>query len=250
MNLLQGMEELEGQSDLGIVLFHAYTGSDLDVNFLSRKLNREGYGVIRPLFHGHKQGDIYELVDTEVEVWADQARAAVEYMQDKYPKVMVFGLSMGGIFATWTLLQEDLQVVAGGVFNSPILTSEPVNLDRPFSRYVKYLYRETESEAWVEERLPDIMRRHHNQLHLLDNFIQSWQAELSQLSKPVYIAQSLKDELISNQVGDLFNRALVNAQVTYHEFPENTHVITVNPNRKEFENSLLDFIQKNLEEVK
>lgn len=249
MNLLQGMEELEGQSDLGIVLFHAYTGSDLDVNLLSRKLNRVGYGVISPLFLGHKQDDIYKLVDTDVQVWADQARAAVEYMQGKYPKVMVFGLSMGGIFATWTLLQEELEVIAGGVFNSPILTPEPVNLDQAFSRYVKHLYRETKSEDWVEEKLPEIIRRHHNQLSSLDNFIQTWQDKLSELTKPIYVAQSLKDELISNRSGELLKEALVNAKVTFHEFPENTHVITVNRNRENFEESLLEFIQENLEEV-
>ena len=36
-----------------VLLFHAYTGSPNDVRMLARRLERENYTVLAPMFSGH-----------------------------------------------------------------------------------------------------------------------------------------------------------------------------------------------------
>lgn len=244
MNMLEGMKEYLSDHSVGIILLHAYTGSPADVNLLARKLNREGYGVLCPLFRGHDDPHVENLLSVTVETWANQTQAAVEYMQVKYEQVLIFGLSMGGIFATWAMSQSHFNLQAGGVFNSPVITPSRPNLDNAFTRYAKTLYSNLGKESEFEADYSTIMERHHHQLDLLNDFIESFSPQLANITQPFYIAQSLKDELIDSRSGKLLRDRLVQAPVAYHDFPENSHVITVNRNRQDLEDSLIHFIDQ------
>lgn len=241
---------LEGnRQDVGIVLFHAYTGSPADMNLLARRLNQFGYYVLCPVFQGHGVLDMEALFEANPMIWWQQTKDAIIAMQEKVDKVIVFGLSMGGLFATRALLEESLNVIAGGIFNSPIVTVNPINLDKPFMQYAKYVYQKNGKLAQFKEEEMTILSRHHEQLAEIVAFTKSYHEQLPRLTKPYYIAQSGKDELIEAEDVYELQSFLEQARLDFHWFEDNTHVITVNPQRADFEASVERFVEQVIESL-
>lgn len=245
LNELDGAKYYEGQDKkIGIILFHAYTGSPNDVNLLARKLNRLGYGVLCPTFKGHATADVNDILDESIATWQSEARNALSLMKEEYENVLVFGLSLGGIFATWLMTQADLNILAGGVFNSPVYTEDPMDVEVHFISYVEAIYKRFGSKEAYNNDIEAILVKHHHQIQELEAFKQSFVADFGNIHQPFFIAQSGKDEMIESQDAKRLEEALVNAQVDFNWFPNNTHVITVNRDREDFEQALIQFIEQ------
>lgn len=243
LNELDGAKYYEGQDkSIGIILFHAYTGSPNDVNLLARKLNRLGYGILCPKFNGHATKNINDILDASIESWQAEARHAVLLMKEEYDEVLVFGLSLGGIFATWLLTQADLNLLGGGVFNSPVYTEKPVDVEVHFIQYVKALYKRFSNQEAYDKEIGTILIKHHQQMKDLEAFKNTFTTHLNTVITPFFIAQSGQDEMIEGNDALKLQDALINAKVDFNWFPNNTHVITVNRDREDFENALIDFI--------
>ena len=100
---------------LGIILCHAYTGSTADVRPQAGLLNRQGYGVLCPLFTGHGTTDIQDILNAGPEIWWQDLQEALAFMKARYDKVLVFGLSMGGVMAMRALCEADSQLVGASL---------------------------------------------------------------------------------------------------------------------------------------
>lgn len=232
-------------SKIGVLLLHAYTGSPKDVHLLARKINREGYGVLCPLFEGHWSDSIDDILAVEPEQWLQNAKDALTWMRTQgYAEVIVFGLSMGGIMATALLSDPTNRLLAGGVFNSPVVTKQPIDVSNAFMAYAKHLYKEKGNLELFQEHESSILTRHFAQIEKLEQLKQSLAEHLATIELPMYIAQSGQDELIAADDVYEFQDVLVNARIDFHWFEENTHVITVNRQRSEFEQSVLNFIEE------
>ncbi len=232
---------LPGESkNLGILLLHAYTGSPLDMNLLGRHLHQEGYGVSIPTFSGHDTADVWDILHQTPSQWWQDTLAAYEDLAEKYERVMVFGLSMGGIFATKLLEEAPEQLVAGGVINSPVVSREVLDVADAFERYAATSYQKMGKDFTQEA--DEVLNAHRKQMLELQVFTKALTNHLSNIACPFYMAQSGQDELIDPESSYDFQDALENAHIEFHWFPENTHVITINDDRQDFENSLDHFI--------
>lgn len=230
-------------SSKAVLLLHAYTGSPSDVNMLGRLLNRHGYNVLAPLFEGHGQNNIDTFLQARPTHWQHQTRQWIEWLiQQGFQTISVFGLSMGGIFATWAMAQESLPLTSGGVFNSPVVTHHPINIERPFMRYAKEVYNASGHDDF-HEVFDEIITGHRMQIQALEQFKESLYKQLRTIDKPFYIAQSGQDELIHPEDAIYLSRALKQADVHYHSYPNCSHVITVNRHRQEFEKDVLAFLK-------
>ena len=70
LNEIKDAKYYEGEDkEIGIILFHAYTGSPNDMNLLARELNRNGYGVLCPSFEGHATKDVNDILDADITTW-------------------------------------------------------------------------------------------------------------------------------------------------------------------------------------
>ncbi|MGX7107688.1 alpha/beta hydrolase [Hutsoniella sourekii] len=227
----------------GVILFHAYTGSPADVNLLGRLLNRHGYEVALPQFSGHGTDDLKDLFLATREDWLQDAQRTLDFMTSRnYDKLFAFGLSLGGLFATWCLIHEPA-VYAGGVFNSPVVTEEPVDVIHNFIPYAKHLYKKAGKSE--EDFLKDeayLMRGYYKQMQQINKFQMSLQGDLETIDKPFFIAQSGADEMIEAEDAKRLQHSLPQADVDFNWYPDNTHVITVNRERDQFERDLLQFI--------
>lgn len=242
---------LEGSNHrVGILLLHSYTGTTRDMNLLGRLLNRQGYHVLVPLFSGHDTSDIKTVLDYSPELWREEAHAAYQWMVDQsFEHLLVFGLSMGGVLATDILSQDDFQGSAGGIFNAPVVTAQPINISDAFMQLGAFLAHQREDDLTFQEEREKILAGHWQQMAQLEAIKAQIASRLSLIQQPFYIAQSGEDELIDPDDAFLLQDQLVNARIDFHYFPHNTHTIPTNRDRKDFDRSVLAFVKQVTEPI-
>lgn len=231
---------------IGILLLHAYTGSAKDMNLLGRHLHKLGYSVLCPNFSGHWSDEIFDILNVSPFTWVEEAQQSYDWLKSQgFEKVFVFGLSMGGIMATHLISSPENQIAGGGIFNSPVVTQERTDVSEAFMGYAKHLSRTTQKLEQFETTKDEILEAHWAQMNELEQLKQVVKKQLPNIDKTFYIAQSGKDELIeADDVYELQDE-LLHAKIDFNWFPENTHVITVNRDRVDFENSVIDYLADN-----
>lgn len=98
--LMRGAEPFcwQGKQDTAVLLLHGYTGSAGEMRLPGEYLYAQGYTVSAPLLPGH--GTCPEdLQNTRAADWYAGALEAYRELQQRYNKVVVVGLSMGGLLA-------------------------------------------------------------------------------------------------------------------------------------------------------
>ncbi|AMB98787.1 hypothetical protein AWM75_01710 [Aerococcus urinaehominis] len=228
-----------------ILLLHAYTGSANDVRMLGRALNRAGYTVYAPHLSGHATADVFDLVDFSASQWVADGQAAYEKLKNQgYQEIAIFGLSLGGVIATQLVINNP-EVLAGGVFCSPIMTEDLKQTQVP-SQFVQYTKQVLKAQEFNQMDIERALEKIQPGLEQTLNSINSLQAQIRQdlekISCPFFIADAGQDELISHQSGADLNKVLVNAQTDYHHYPESGHVVTVGPTRRQLEADLITFL--------
>ncbi len=227
----------EAGADVGIVLLHAYTGSPNDMRLLGAALARAGYGVYAPKFTGHGTIDPQQvLAATPAQWWAD-TQAAVAHMAAQYPRVAIFGLSLGGMFAM-KALQELPAVALGGVLSSPIVAGKQ-NIVPNFLKYNRYMRRLAELPDNSERVKPQVQA----QLAEIALFAKPVAAALATVKKPVFIGQAGADQMIDPNRAVALRKQLVNASVSWHWYAGVDHVITVNAAHHQLETDIIEFMK-------
>lgn len=84
-------------NDVGVLLVHGFTGSPGTMKIIGEQLNqKDGYTISCPLLPGHGT----HITDMEAATWQDWLRAArnaANELRGKCEKIIVCGLSMGGL---------------------------------------------------------------------------------------------------------------------------------------------------------
>ncbi|MDT2830763.1 alpha/beta fold hydrolase [Vagococcus carniphilus] len=227
-----------------VLLLHAYTGSPNDVRMLARKLEREGYTVLAPIFSGHGTEDPMNILNMTPDVWYQDAINAFKKLEnDGYEEIAVFGLSMGGLFAMKLLEEFPGEFVAGGAFCSPLDPAGKHDIYPNFMAYAEFIYKkQTSSNDELEQKLNMIKMPLKEQLQAILNVTNQTASKLEELEVPIFLAQSALDEMIDSsgvyEVGKLLKK-------TYHEihwYAKSTHVITISKERQLFEKDVAAFL--------
>lgn len=222
-----------------VLLLHAYTGSFNDVRMLARHLEKNQYTVYAPLFSGHGTQNPANILEQTPEQWWQDAQAALAFLKEKgYKEIAVFGLSMGGVYATRILAINDSAVIGGGAFCSPLVKREST-IHKNFMIYAKHVLK----ESWNDETEQQISTNSVAQIEAIGRFSEELTQKLPTITQPVFLAQAGKDALIDPQVVFDAAQLLKQTRVALQWYPESGHVITVGVSRKELERDVLDFIE-------
>ncbi|BDZ30143.1 alpha/beta fold hydrolase [Lactiplantibacillus sp. WILCCON 0030] len=234
--------------DCAVILLHAYSGSANDVRLLARSLERENYSIYAPQFSGHGTGDLRDVLrqGSPAQWWQDTQQAISFVRQKGYTKISIFGLSLGGIFATMAL-ENDPALLGGGVFSSPILPSAHTQVPEMFMALCARQFKQQglSSEA-QKQALAAIKPDSQAQLQAITQFtITQVQALLTQLTRPFFIGQGGQDELIDATVAPRLRDQLMTQGLTvdYHWFADAGHVITVNQAHHALEQAVLTYLK-------
>lgn len=233
-----------------VLLLHAYSGSSNDMGLLGRGLARAGYTVYAPIFSGHgtlEPKDI--LTQGSVPQWLADAKAAVQRLRTMgYQQIAVFGLSMGGLFAT-RLLETDDQLVGGGTFASPVIRVGETNVPQSFIELSRKIYdREPLDETKKQANLDWLAQHNPQQLAEIEAFVRDEvDPHLDQIKRPFFIGQGDTDEMINARSGAAFYDAMIKLgkQVSFHVYPGAGHVLTVNQAHHQLQDDVETFL-KNL----
>jgi carboxylesterase len=233
-------------NEKAIILFHAFTGTSNDVRMLGRRLNREGYTVYAPQLTGHATKDVFNLVAPgNPQTWLADGQRAYDALKERgYHKIAVFGLSLGGTIATSVLLNND--VVGGGVFNTPIVTNQPItesNVPKSFMLFAENMQKKIGlGDAEVQAQKGQLQSQLTDTLQGIAAINTKLRSQIDEIKVPFYIAASGQDELVDPTAGEQFADAITTAPVDLNVFQSATHVITVGKYHHEFETTVIDYL--------
>lgn len=227
-----------------ILLFHAYSSTPNDVRMLGRGLEKQGYTVYSPTFSGHGTHDLEDVLHFSPYQWIEDGRKALQFLKaEGHKEVAVFGLSLGGIIATRLMLEED--VLASGTFSSPAINNDLTNVRREFLSTMAALKRRNgETQAEIDERLPELEHLLDEQLAAIHEIVDTMSPKYGSVTKPIFIAQAGKDELINSNIAYELRDVYTQADVDFHWYENSPHAVTVGPERKELEQDLLNFLSR------
>ncbi|MBM6615708.1 alpha/beta fold hydrolase [Desemzia sp. RIT804] len=227
-----------------VLLFHAYSSTPNDVRMLGRALERANYAVYSPTFKGHGTHDLEDILEVSPNDWINDAKEALQFLSDEgHQEVVAFGLSLGGIIATKLMLEEDL--IASGTFSSPAINNETSNVRKEFLEFMIAKKRKNgDSEESIQKRLPALEEKLDKQLASIRNMVDEMAPHYGTVEKPIFIAQGGNDELINSNIAYELRDAFTNAAVDFHWYENSPHSLTVGPDRKEFEQDVLNFLTK------
>lgn len=238
--------EKNEKNSKAILLFHAFTGSPIDVNSVGRGLAREGYTVYLPTLAGHGTDDPDDLLKYGIEDWVkDGAKAYQTLIDDGYTNISVFGLSLGGIVATDVMMHNNVQTY--GTFSSPVLPDRASKVPENFWMYYKFLKKKAGmSEEEIEAQKSVVLKKLDTTLTDISEHLKTLVPEYPYIDIPVFIAQGGNDEMVDASIAKDFAEQLTNAKVDFHWYEGAPHVITTGRAGKETEKDLLAFLDENL----
>lgn len=221
-----------------VLLLHAYSGSPNDVRMLARALEKLDYTVYAPLYQGHGTEDPLDILNKKPEQWWQETKLAISFLQEKGHEVAVFGLSMGGVFATRALTEYD-NLVGGGFFCSPITPGKTTVVEN-FLLYAQQVLERNHLPAadYLENYRPLVI----TQLERIEEQATSARQQLKNIRQPFFMAQAGQDEMIEATGVFATAQALTQTAFTLKWYPNSTHVITVGRDRRQLEKDVSDFL--------
>lgn len=224
-----------------VILFHAYTGSPADVRLLANFLHRNGYAVYVPVFRGHENGNVCEILKQNPQNWWQDAKDAVRKVKEAgYSTVAAFGLSMGGIMATG-LVEKQLVEIAG-TFCSPV-SKRNAQMPELLTHFMTFAKRSLEKYGGSSS-LEAIRSKAMAQMMAIQELSSLFFEQADTINGNFYIAQGGQDRLIDPNVSIELKEHLHQATVDFHWFEDSGHVITVGQDRQQFQQTVLEFLEK------
>ncbi|MBO1307481.1 alpha/beta fold hydrolase [Enterococcus sp. 669A] len=224
-----------------VLLLHAYSGSPNDVRMLSRALEKLDYTVYAPMYAGHGTSDPLDILNQGPEIWWEETQQAAAFLREKgYEQIAVFGLSMGGVFATRLLTEQETGIIGGGFFCSPISPVKTTVVES-FLLYAKQVLEQSEA-AEVEERVASYRSLVQEQLDQIQEQAGLAYQKLLDLQQPYFMAQAAKDRMIDPAGVFMTAERLKNTRFQLNWYPKSGHVITVGPERRQLEQDVADFL--------
>ncbi|MCM8609650.1 MULTISPECIES: alpha/beta hydrolase [Lactiplantibacillus] len=228
-----------------VILLHAYAGSANDVRMLGRTLERSDYTVYGPQFSGHATNDPRDILAQTPDQWWQDTQQAISFLRQKgYTEISIFGLSLGGIFAT-AALERDPQLLGGGTFSSPLFAGNRSDVAEMFITLSHHQLAHSQFSLAEREQilavLPELVQQ---QLQAVNTFTeQEVTTKLANVTQPFFIGQGGQDELIDPNVARRLQAALTQVPVDFHWYADAGHVITVNNAHHQLEQDVLTYLK-------
>lgn len=226
-----------------VLLLHAYSGSSNDVRMLARYLEKLEYTIYTPMFSGHGTANPQDILNQKTATWEDEVTTAIAFLQKKgYKEIAILGLSMGGIFAMKALTSKDPVLLGGGAFCSPLFPAK-TQVPENFLKYAKLVlpyssFSEAKQKAILAE-VPMLVKR---QLKAIQEVGNQAAQQLNKINVPIFLAQAGQDEMIDPKTVFDTVQGLSQTKYTVQWYPKSGHVVTVGPERKQFEQDVAAFL--------
>lgn len=230
---------------IGALLLHGFTSDVATVSGLVPHLEAAGIDVEMPVLRGH--GTSYkDLHGVTADQWVTDAERAFVALADRVDRVVVVGLSMGGLVAL-ELARRHPQTMAGVVTVAAALRfADPLaGLTPLLSRFVKYW---PSPDAFNDKSLAVNSRNYPkfatSAFSSLYAFAQQVEARLGEVHVPIRVLQSKKDQVIAPLSANLIYEGVSSAHREILWYEQSGHEMMQDLEAEKVFADIMEFVQR------
>ena len=218
------IEPLPRFDKLGVLLLHGFTSSVKTIDGLVPYLKDRGIEWSLPVLRGHGT-DYRDMVGTTAADWYADAEKALLELSEKVDKVVVVGLSMGGLVAL-DLGMRHPKLIAGVVTLAAALRfKDPLSaLTKPLSKVVKFW---PSPDAFVD---PECAKANENYPKFatdafasLYDYAREIERRLPTFEVPILVLQSKKDQVVAPVAANVIYERVCSAHRDIRWFHRSGH---------------------------
>lgn len=225
-----------------VLLLHGFTGNSADVHMLGRFLQKNGYTTMAPHYKGHGVSP-EELIHTGPADWWQDVQQAYQTLVDKgYKEIAVAGLSLGGVFS--------LKLGYTHALKGIVTMCAPMSMrttDTMFEGVLKYAgdFSRAFGQSDVEQQQLQTRLREQGMPSLSDlqKLIVEVRQQVDEIYAPIFVAQARLDEVIDITSAQYIFDTVESNEKSMKWYEQSHHVITLDKERKELQQDILDFLQ-------
>jgi len=217
--------ELAG-AQAGILLLHGFSGSCSEIRALGRTRNEAGYGVFAPTLAGHGTSPS-DLLNLRAEDFFASADAAYREARQRYARLYVVGLSLGGTLGLYLASRYPLEGIV--TISAPVFMSRLVAWSVPFAkRWMPKRNVISNYSAWRGEvvgyRTTPI-----SSIGVFMEVLAAVKSELSNVSVPVLVLHSTGDQTVPAANASYIASRVAGTDKAVRVYPGGRHLLTLPP---------------------
>lgn len=239
------MEEIKKYNKIGVLLIHGFTSGDKAVEGLVPHLKKLGIPYIKPTLRGH--GSRFQNLKgvTHKDWYADAEKALLE-LAKKVDKVVVVGLSMGGL-VTLKLAMEHPDKIAGIVTVAGALKfADPLaGFSKILAKFVPYWPGpKTFNDSEMAKNNTNYKWFPTKTFVSLYDFSKIIEKDLSRVKVPILVIHSKKDRIILPSAATTIYEKVSSAHREIKWFEKSGHEMMQDMEAEEVFNSIDEFLLK------
>lgn len=230
---------------VGCLMVHGFGSSPGEVMGLGRYLHRRGYTVLGVLLQGHGTSP-EDLAETRWPDWYGSVKEGIGQLRRECDRVWAIGLSLGGALS--------LYAAAQGLVDGVVALAAPAGLADwrvrlvGIAKYIMpYQRRRISKEAQAfDERVGRMVydRLPLKTVESLCQFIDLVRRSLPQVTVPVLVVHSVKDEVITRNSGRYIYEHVASTEKEFLELQQSGHILTEGPEKEQVWQRVGDFLQR------
>ncbi|GAP22982.1 alpha/beta hydrolase [Leptolinea tardivitalis] len=236
---------LSGES-VGVLLFHGFTATTLEVRNLGKCINQQlGWTVRAPLLPGHGTCP-KDLSRTKYNEWVDCAETEFDLLKKNFTEIVVGGESMGGLIALY--LAAKYSQIAAVLLYAPALVIPDMPVARFFHKFI-YSTKKKNLVATKNGFLPWQGYRVNPlkavvELGKLQTLIKPMLIDVRQ---PTLLFQGKQDETIDPKSSSIIYKSISSIEKHLEELDECGHCVLLDRQHEWVEKKTIDFIKQIIE---
>ncbi len=229
----------------GVLLLHGFSGSPKELILQGEAIIRNGYSVSIPRYPGHGTS-LEDMTTTSLHDWYTCAREAYIELSRRAPRIIIAGLSMGGLFALRLAKEFNTEQII--LISTPMEISDSRAWLLPLMGIFKTIWWREDPKRGIND--PE-MRSNHicywqgiplRQAAQLIRYIKGTKKLLPFIKARTLIIQSENDEHIDINSAAILRKGLASADIETFMVKMSNHAITADFDRKKISQKIIDFL--------
>jgi carboxylesterase len=232
-----------GRKKYGVLLLHGFTSHVSCIDGIAPALQAQGIPVSIPILRGH--GTKYQdMAGAKAADWFEDARKALFELLEKVDKVIVVGLSMGGLVTLDLGIHYPEKIDSVVTLAAALKFQDPLAFLSPFlSRLIKFwpspnAYQDKESSK-RNQNYPKFATRSFASLYA---YALEMERKLSQLHRPICVIHSKKDTVIKPAAAQMIYDKVASTEKELVWFEKSGHEMILDLEREAVIRRVVDYI--------